>query len=146
METSTTFRGRLTAELVYCGLQITAEQAQRMLSSLYYRHFSDLEQQDIDATTAEEIGDIIDAVSMLLRQAITDIRLDIGDDDESGYFEKAAQRAQILKVRELNSESIDIERKLHGAKQEAWRAQRTAALEKPDEEAIKELEAQIKSR
>lgn len=117
-----------------------------MLSRLYDRHFSDLEQQDIDAGTAEEIGDIIDAVQMLLYQAINETSLDLGEYDGSGYFEKAQERALIRKTYELNGASLDLERKLHGAKLEAWRAKRAAALEKPDAEAIRELEALISSQ
>lgn len=140
-----THNDRVKASILAVELFSGAELAQRMIESLYNRHFADYEQKDIDAATAAEIGDTLTAINSILYTAISNTALDLGDGD-ADLYDRAERRAVMRRVSKLNGEAYDIERTLSGTERDTWDAARTAAVNKPDADAIRELEALISSR
>ena len=143
----TTAEERLTIANTVGDIFTAIDRAHRMLYRLWEDHFESLEQKDISAYDAKDMGDLIYTIDDILFNAMLKYGLVTGESAIPGvepYMIGAKRAARALRVEALNTDIFHAERDLKPELREKICRKRGDILKLPDSQAAPALETLLK--
>lgn len=115
-----------------------------MLYRVWEDHFESLEQKEISAYAAKDMGDLLYTIDDIIFNALLEYALLTSDTSFPGltpHMEGAARAVKALRVHELNHELFNLERKMKPKQHDVVCHKRGEIFKLPDEQAAPAMEA-----